>query len=105
MMLVQRASRAHTVTCRNEATDKIPTIKKLETQVSNRVKENLNKFTVMAAVDFKLMYEIAKEVDEIHKNAFAKLNIGKSDPQAPDSQSTDDNQDDTNSFLDAKPDA
>lgn len=105
MMLVRRASRANTVTCRNESTKPKQVMKKVETQLTNRVKENLNKFTVMAAVDFKLMYELAKEVDEIHKNAFSKLNIGKTDQAVvADPQSTDEDQDDTNIFLEVKSD-
>ena len=67
-------SRATTVRCRNEAStqdtsSKKPNFKKWETKVSNRVKENLNKATVMGAVDFKLMYEIIKEVDEFHRKS------------------------------------
>ena len=99
-------SRATTVKCRNEApsqdtTAKKPNFKKWETKVSARVKENLNKATVMGAVDFKLMYEIIKEVDEFHrKSVHDMMNKTKKDDVVHPPQAEEDSKEE-NIFLDA----
>ena len=100
-------SRATTVRCRNEASPqdtaaaKKPNFKKWETKVSARVKENLNKATVMGAVDFKLMYEIIKEVDEFHrKSVHDMMNKSKNDDVVHPPQADEDSKEE-NIFLDA----
>jgi len=111
LLTASRLGRVATVRCRNEsstttnsttATDpKKAVFRKWETKVSNRVKENMNKLTVIGAVDFKLMYEIIKEVDEFHKksmhdmmNKTKKDDVVHSQPDHEDSK-------DENIFLDA----
>lgn len=47
--------------------------KKYETIVQKRVKENANKLLVIGTVDFKMMYEILKEVDNLHKEKFDEI--------------------------------
>lgn len=47
--------------------------KKFETKVSSRVKDNLNKLLVIGSTDFKLFYDIAKDLDEMHKEKVNKL--------------------------------
>jgi Tfp pilus assembly protein PilW len=101
-------SRATTVRCRNEASTqdtaaaaKKPNFKKWETKVSARVKENLNKATVMGAVDFKLMYEIIKEVDEFHRKSVQEMmNKPKTDDVVHPPQADEDSKEE-NIFLDA----
>lgn len=47
--------------------------KKHEVNISNRIKENVNQLLVIGTVDFKLMYEIAKDMDAFHKEKFEEL--------------------------------
>lgn len=47
--------------------------KKYETKVVDKVKDNFNKLLVMGSVDFKMMYEILKDVDAVHKEKFNAL--------------------------------
>lgn len=47
--------------------------KKYETKVVEKVKENFNKLLVIGSVDFKMMYEILKDVDAVHKEKFQSM--------------------------------
>lgn len=47
--------------------------KKHEVTVSNRIKENVNQLLIIGSVDFKLMYEIAKDIDAFHKDKFEDI--------------------------------
>lgn len=50
--------------------------KKYEAKITSKVKENVNKILVMGTVDFKMMYEILKEVDEMHKDKLEAIMKG-----------------------------
>lgn len=41
--------------------------KKHEPKVNSLVKENLNKVMAIGSTDFKMLYEIVKDLDEMHK--------------------------------------
>jgi hypothetical protein len=72
--------------------------KKYETVVNDRVKENVNKLLVIGSVDFKLMYEILKEVDQFHREK-AKSMMKGSDDSAASTSSIDADSDSENIFL------
>ena len=66
-------SRAKTVTCVCDLR------KKYESRISAKVKENFNKVLVMGSVDFKMMYEMFKEFDALHKEKMHSMFNKKED--------------------------
>lgn len=80
VMMRSVSSRRASVTCMCDLR------KKYEAKVQKQAKDNLNKVLVMGSVDFKMMYEILKDVDAIHKEKFDNImkNMKKEDKPADD---------------------
>lgn len=47
--------------------------KKYESQVSSRVKENVNQLLLIGTTDIRMMYEFLKDADVFHKDKFEEL--------------------------------
>ena len=73
--------------------------KKYETVVNDRVKENVNKILVIGSVDFKLMYEILKEVDQFHREKVKSMMKGSDDSSTNSAIVVSEDDDSENIFL------
>lgn len=49
--------------------------KKYETNVNGRIKDNVNQLLVLGTTDFKMMYELLKEVDQFHREKIEELKV------------------------------
>jgi len=82
-MLLKQASLKSAVTSRRRMVSCVCDMrKKYETVVNDRVKENVNKILVIGSVDFKLMYEILKEVDQFHREKAKSMMKGSESDSA-----------------------
>jgi hypothetical protein len=72
-MMLKNSTLMRSGTRRNSVTCVCDVRKKYEAKVQKQAKDNLNKVLVMGSVDFKMMYEILKDVDAIHKEKFDNI--------------------------------